>query len=165
MTTTPTVDQLCNVYVKIREKKREMVKKYEEEIALYDGKLDALAGAMKDMLVAAGATSMKTDHGTVYSQVKTRYYPMDWSVFKTWKDWMRILDLSTVVVATRPGQPELSEELPCVHLSMPALPWSSTELRAAAAEGHLDASDPAKSPLHPAVASYISQHHLYQKPS
>ena len=84
MTTTPTVDQLCNVYVKIREKKREMVKKYEEEIALYDGKLDALAGAMKDMLVAAGAPSMKTDHGTVYSQVKTRYYPMDWSVFKTW---------------------------------------------------------------------------------
>ncbi|MBK7186962.1 MAG: hypothetical protein IPH85_13780 [Ignavibacteria bacterium] len=67
MTTTPTVDQLCNVYVKIREKKREIVKKYEEELALYDGKLDALAGAMKDMLVAAGATSMKTDHGTVYS--------------------------------------------------------------------------------------------------
>ena len=82
--TTPTVDQLCNVYVKIREKKREAVKKYEEEIALYDSKLDALAGAMKDMLVAAGATSIKTEHGTVYSQVKVKYYPMDWSVFKSW---------------------------------------------------------------------------------
>ena len=88
-----------------------------------------------------------------------------WSAFKTWKDWMRILDMSTVVVATRPGQPAVSDELPCIHLSMPALPWSSTELRAAAAQGHFDATDPSNSPLHPAVASYISQHHLYQKPS
>ncbi len=88
-----------------------------------------------------------------------------WSAFKTWKDWMRILDMTTVVVATRPGQPEVSDELPCVHLSMPAMTWSSTELRAAAVQGHFDATDPSHSPLHPAVASYISQHHLYQKPS
>jgi nicotinate-nucleotide adenylyltransferase len=85
-----------------------------------------------------------------------------WSAFTTWKDWRRILDMSTVVVATRPGQPGVSDELPCVHLSMSALPWSSTELRAAAAGGHFDATDPSNSPLHPAVASYISQHHLYE---
>lgn len=88
-----------------------------------------------------------------------------WSAFKTWKDWMRILDMATVVVATRLGQPGVNDELPCIHLSMPALPLSSTQLRAAAAQGHFDATDRSNSPLHPAVASYISQHHLYQKPS
>lgn len=87
-----------------------------------------------------------------------------WSAFSTWKDWRRILALSTVVVATRPGQPKVSDESPCVHLAMPALPWSSTDLRGAIAQGHFDATHPSRS-MHPAVASYISQHHLYQKPS
>ncbi len=88
-----------------------------------------------------------------------------WSAFTTWKDWRRILDMATVAVAARPGHPELEAERPCVRLSLPELPWSSTELRALAARGHVDTTDRANSPLHPAVASYISQHHLYQKPS
>jgi nicotinate-nucleotide adenylyltransferase len=88
-----------------------------------------------------------------------------WSSFKTWKDWMRILDMATVVVATRPGHPDVSDELPCLRLSMPALPWSSTQLRASTQQANIDTMDQVHSPLHPAVASYISQHHLYQKPS
>jgi len=91
--TTPTVDDLCRVYVKIREKKREKVKEYEEAIAVLDGKLDTLAGAMKDMLAAAGAQSIKTEHGTVYAQLKTRYYPMDWSVFGDWVVKNNAIDL------------------------------------------------------------------------
>lgn len=84
MSDTPNMDSLCAVYVKIRTKKQEVAKKYEEEIADFDTKLDMLAATMKDMLAATGATSMKTVHGTVYAQTKTRYYPMDWSVFGEW---------------------------------------------------------------------------------
>lgn len=80
----PTMDDLCRIYVKIRTKKLARAKELEEEIALLDGKLDVLSAAMKDMLVAAGAKSIKTEHGTVYATVKTRYYPMDWGVFNEW---------------------------------------------------------------------------------
>lgn len=88
-----------------------------------------------------------------------------WSAFATWKDWASILDMATVAVAHRPGHSLPSLGLHPVRLSMPALPYSSTELRAQAArqDNPLAVNEP--SPLHPAVASYISQHHLYQKPS
>ena len=78
------MDDLCRIYVKIRTKKQDIAKKLEEEIALLDGKLDMLSAAMKDMLVAAGAKSINTDHGTVYATVRTKYYPMDWGVFNQW---------------------------------------------------------------------------------
>ncbi len=35
-------------------------------------------------MVAQGVTSLKTENGTAYIQEKTRYYPMDWSLFSEW---------------------------------------------------------------------------------
>lgn len=82
--TTPSMDTLCGVYVKIREKKRLLTKEYDEAVGALDEKLATLSGVMKDMLVEAGGTSMKTDHGTVYITTKTKYYPMDWGAFGDW---------------------------------------------------------------------------------
>ncbi len=80
----PSMDKLAEVYIKIRAKKQSLTKTYDDEVALLDGKLKMLAGVMKDQLVAAGGSSLKTPHGTVYITKKIRYYPMDWSSFGEW---------------------------------------------------------------------------------
>jgi hypothetical protein len=89
----PSMDTLCKVYVKIRTAKQEKTKEYEEVIAGLDAKLEELESVMKDMLVAAGAKSIKTEHGTVYAQTKTRYYPMDWHAFGNWVIQNNAIDL------------------------------------------------------------------------
>ena len=65
MSDLPSMDTLCNVYVKIRTKKQEIQKKADEDIASLDAQLNEVASTMKDMLTAAGASSIKTAHGTV----------------------------------------------------------------------------------------------------
>lgn len=81
---TPSLDKLCKAYVNIRNKKQEVTKQLETQIAEYDEKLNLIAGAMKDALIAAGGTSLKTPHGTIYMVKKTKYYPMDWGRFGEW---------------------------------------------------------------------------------
>lgn len=80
----PSVDTLCKIYVKIRAAKAELTKNYEAGLADLDTKLDQIAVVMKDKLAAAGATSIKTEHGTVYATKKTRFYPMDFGAFGAW---------------------------------------------------------------------------------
>jgi len=99
--TTPSMDDLCRIYVKIRTKKQEVTKDYDASMAVFDEKLNTLAGAMKDILVATGGTSIKTEHGTVYSTIKTKYYPMDWSMFGEWIIKNNALDLLEKRVAQR----------------------------------------------------------------
>jgi hypothetical protein len=96
-----TMDDLCRIYIKIRNKKQETTKEYDEAVAALDEKLATLSGAMKDILVATGAQSVKTEHGTVYSTTKTRYYPMDWSVFGQWVIQNNAIDLLEKRVAQK----------------------------------------------------------------
>ena len=99
--TTPSMDDLCRIYIKIRNKKQETTKEYDEAVAVLDEKLNTLAGAMKDILVATGAQSVRTEHGTVYSTIKTRYYPMDWAVFGEWVIKNNAIDLLEKRVAQK----------------------------------------------------------------
>lgn len=99
------------------------------------------------------------------------------AAFKTWRRWDEVLTLATLAVASRAlpagggsvaggglSAPLLSPDVPFVRLKTPYLDISATEVRARVAAG---ADDPAGlTKLVPeAVASYISQHSLYQKPS
>jgi hypothetical protein len=80
----PSMDTLCGIYIKIRNKKQEIAKELEEKIASLDAQLQVIGGTMKDRLVAAGGTSLKTPHGTIYMTQKTKFYAMDWDVFGQW---------------------------------------------------------------------------------
>ena len=97
--------------------------------------------------------------------------------FKAWVRWEEVLSLATLAVANRPtdiGAQALRGDAPLIDLSRVDLPFvplrmplqhiSATALRAKLA------ADPAEgAPLDllvpDAVASYISQHHLYQTAS
>lgn len=82
--TLPSMDKLAEVYIKIRTKKQEVTKEMESKIEELDGQLKEIASAMKDQLVTAGGTSLKTNHGTIYLTKKQRFYPMDWDAFNKW---------------------------------------------------------------------------------
>jgi hypothetical protein len=88
-----SVDKLCQAYVKIRTQKNEVKKELEEKIEAYDAMLSRVGDAIKEKLVAAGAKNIKTEHGTAYLQVKTRYYAMDKEAFNTWVLTNHALDL------------------------------------------------------------------------
>jgi nicotinate-nucleotide adenylyltransferase len=97
--------------------------------------------------------------------------------FKTWVRWQDVLAVATLAVANRPTsigaqalhgsapETDLSGiDIPFVPLRMPLQHLSATAVRAQLASGRADA--PPLDVLVPgAVASYISQHHLYQTPT
>jgi nicotinate-nucleotide adenylyltransferase len=87
----------------------------------------------------------------------------------TWRDWPKILQLCQLAVVARDNQavqlpfavlaayPTLAAIKPLI---MPAMPLSSTAIRAAIAQ-----KQSIKAMLAPLVADYITQHNLYQKPT
>jgi len=82
--------------------------------------------------------------------------------FDTWREWRELLQRVTLAVAGRDGAaptppPALAAQSHrLVALPLPAMPVSSTQIRAAAAQGlRVDAL------AGPAVAGYIADHQLY----
>lgn len=83
MSDTPVpLDKLAKVYIKIRERVQEMTRAYEAEVEALKEQQDQIKHAMKDQLLAMGATSSRTDSGTVILSQKTRYYAQDWDAMK-----------------------------------------------------------------------------------
>lgn len=97
--------------------------------------------------------------------------------FKTWKRWPEVLRMAQLAVAhraTRIGEDALDHahheadlsgvEVPFVPLDMPLTNISATAVRAHFGQS-ADHSQAQATLVTPAVAGYISQHHLYQNPS
>ena len=84
-----------------------------------------------------------------------------WAAFTSWRQWQDIARKAQLCVAQRPdqvsGQPQ--PELAVQWLNLPAMPISATALREQLAGGTGPLNEPARLP--PAVARYISDHHLY----
>lgn len=97
--------------------------------------------------------------------------------FKTWMRWPEVLQMAQLAVAdraTRIGEDALDSahrqadlsgvDVPFVPLDMPLTNISATAVRARFGQP-LGRSGTQAALVPPAVASYISQHHLYQNPS
>ena len=76
-----TVDQIVEVYIKIRDARDEARKEADKIEADFESQLEVLEQQMLDVCKTTGATSLKTPHGTVIQSVKKRYWTNDWEKF------------------------------------------------------------------------------------
>ena len=78
MTDEVSVDRLVAVYIKMRDKRAELLREYEEQDGTIKEQMETVEGRLLDLCKSVGADSLKTQHGTVIRGVKTRYWTSDW---------------------------------------------------------------------------------------
>lgn len=77
------LDKLTRVYMKMRAKIQEIEAEYEAKIDSLKEQQKEVKNAIKDLMLAQGSKSVRTDYGTVLLTEKTRFYTQDWDSFKT----------------------------------------------------------------------------------
>lgn len=85
--------KLVKVYVKIRDTRKELKAKYEEEDKALEDQLDTINLELLDLLKNMGAESMRTEFGTITKRVYKRYYTNDWYSFHNFVKEHDALDL------------------------------------------------------------------------
>lgn len=78
-----TAEKLAKIYVKIREKRRELAKQDEE----LKEQLDTVASQLLEICKEQGASTIRTQYGTISRRTTKNYWTNDWdSFFKFVKD-------------------------------------------------------------------------------
>jgi hypothetical protein len=74
-----SADKLVAVYIKMRDKRAELLRQYEEQDEAIKEQMEMIEAKLLDMCKSVGADSLKTSKGTVIRSVKTRYWTSDWN--------------------------------------------------------------------------------------
>ena len=77
MSEAPTADRLAKIYVKIRDKRREI----EKQAAELKEQQDIIAAQLLEICKEQGAQTIRTDYGTVSRRVAKNYWTNDWDSF------------------------------------------------------------------------------------
>lgn len=78
MTEPISADKLVAAYIKMRDKRAELLREYEEQDGAIKEQMETVEGRLLELCKTVGADSLKTQHGTVIRGVKTRYWTSDW---------------------------------------------------------------------------------------
>lgn len=70
-------EKLTRVYVKIREKRRQLAKQDRE----LEEQLELVAQQLLEICKEQGAATIRTAHGTISRRVSKRFWPTDWDAF------------------------------------------------------------------------------------
>lgn len=70
-------DKLTEIYVKIRNKRREL-KKQDDEL---EAQLNIIAAELLEICKAQGSSLIRTPHGTISKRTTKRYWTSDWHSF------------------------------------------------------------------------------------
>jgi hypothetical protein len=73
-----SADKLAKIYLKMRDKRQEMAREFEEQDNDLKAQMEIIEQKMLDICKETGADSIKTPHGTIIRSVKTRYWTSDW---------------------------------------------------------------------------------------
>lgn len=74
-----SLDRLTGAYVKLREARAELKRKFDEEDKELREKQDLISARLLEWCSENGLESGRTEHGTFYRTIKTRYWATDWS--------------------------------------------------------------------------------------
>lgn len=85
--------KLVKVYIKIRDKRKEIKEAYEAEDKALEEQIDTINGELLELLKSMGAESMRTEFGTITKRVYKRYYTNDWYSFHNFVKEHDALDL------------------------------------------------------------------------
>ncbi len=86
-------DKLVRVYVKIRDAREALSRKYEEEDAALKEQQDVIKQELLDRCKSVGAESLKTEFGTATRTVKVRYWSNDRGAMHSFCKEHDVLDL------------------------------------------------------------------------
>lgn len=104
-------DRAVKVYIKIRDKRSELKKQYEEQDAKLKEQLEAIEQALLETCKATGATSLSTTAGTAFRKTETRYWTSDWERMYKFIEENKALHLLERRIAQN-GMKEFLEENP-----------------------------------------------------
>jgi len=86
-------DKLVKVYLKIRDAREALARKYEEDDGRLQEQLDTIKAELLDRCKSIGADSLKTQFGTATRTIKTRYWTTDWQAMHAFCKEHDALDL------------------------------------------------------------------------
>jgi hypothetical protein len=71
-------DKLASAYIKMRDKRSQLQKEFDEQDKKIEAQMDMVSEELLKLCKTIGADSIKTQAGTVFRSVKTRYETTDW---------------------------------------------------------------------------------------
>jgi dynactin complex subunit len=74
-------DKLVRTYIKIRDARKELADKYEQEDIRLKDALESIENELLEACKSIGADSIRTAYGTLTRSVKKRYWTNDWYSF------------------------------------------------------------------------------------
>lgn len=76
--TALTPDVLTKTYIKIRDKRAELKAAFEQQDEILEAQVNAIKAELLDYCKAQNIDSVRTQSGTFYRTMKTRYWTNDW---------------------------------------------------------------------------------------
>jgi hypothetical protein len=107
-------DKLVKTYVKIRDARKELSEKFEQEDSVLKDSLDTIEAQLLEACKAIGADSIRTPFGTISRTVKKRYWTNDWHSFYEFLKKHGVLELLEKRVA-QTNMSTFLEENPNLH--------------------------------------------------
>jgi len=81
MTDSISVDKMVAVYIKMRDKRSQLLREYEAQDDEVKQQMDMIEAKLLELCKSIGADSLKSSKGTAIRSVKTRYWTSDWNSF------------------------------------------------------------------------------------
>lgn len=83
--TMPTIplDKLTETYIKMRDARNAKKREFEEQDQIIEAEMKLLEEEMLNVCKLTNASSIRTEHGTIIRQVKSRYWTNDWDSMYT----------------------------------------------------------------------------------
>jgi tetrahydrodipicolinate N-succinyltransferase len=72
------IEKLCSVFIKIRDARSNLKKEYDVAEARLKDQQDTISSCLLDTCKELNVSSLKTNAGTAFKTVKTRYWVNDW---------------------------------------------------------------------------------------